>query len=132
MQLAHKHASDARSVTLLKEEVVAEDIADIVALDRHTVSKMVQSDRDKLLMLEEELHKRVIGQDNAIEAVANAVADQGQAYRMKSSHRFFLFGFNWCWKNRIGSQLAEFLFNDAQAMIRIDMSEYMEKHSVSR
>ena len=74
MQLAHGHAQRLQEGTTLLKEVVAEDIADIVA--RWTgipVSKMVQSDRDKLLMLEEELHKRVIGQDNAIVAVANAV-----------------------------------------------------------
>ena len=85
LQQAHEHAHQMQEgVTLLKEEVVAEDIADIVA--RWTgipVSKMVQSDREKLLMLEEELHKRVIGQDNAIEAVSNAVRRSKQACKMK-------------------------------------------------
>ena len=136
MQLAHEHAQRLQEgTTLLKEEVVAEDIADIVA--RWTgipVSKMVQSDRDKLLMLEEELHKRVIGQDNAIEAVANAVrrSRAGLQDENRPIGSFFFLGSTGVGKTELARTLAEFLFNDVQAMIRIDMSEYMEKHSVSR
>ena len=136
LQLAHKHAQRLQeATTLLKEEVVAEDIADIVA--RWTgipVSKMVQSDRDKLLMLEEELHKRVIGQDNAIVAVANAVrrSRAGLQDENRPIGSFFFLGSTGVGKTELARTLAEFLFNDAQAMIRIDMSEYMEKHSVSR
>lgn len=136
LQLAHEHAQQLQEgTTLLKEEVVAEDIADIVA--RWTgipVSKMVQSDRDKLLMLEEELHKRVIGQDNAIEAVANAVrrSRAGLQDENRPIGSFFFLGSTGVGKTELARTLAEFLFNDAQAMIRIDMSEYMEKHSVSR
>jgi ATP-dependent Clp protease ATP-binding subunit ClpB len=136
LQLAHEHAQRLQEgTTLLKEEVVAEDIADIVA--RWTgipVSKMVQSDREKLLMLEEELHKRVIGQDNAIEAVANAVrrSRAGLQDEDRPIGSFFFLGSTGVGKTELARTLAEFLFNDAQAMIRIDMSEYMEKHSVSR
>jgi ATP-dependent Clp protease ATP-binding subunit ClpB len=136
LQQAHEHAHQMQEgVTLLKEEVVAEDIADIVA--RWTgipVSKMVQSDREKLLMLEDELHKRVIGQDNAIEAVANAVrrSRAGLQDEDRPIGSFFFLGSTGVGKTELARSLAEFLFNDAQAMIRIDMSEYMEKHSVSR
>ena len=136
LQLAHEHAQRLQEgTTLLKEEVVAEDIADIVA--RWTgipVSKMVQSDREKLLMLEEELHKRVIGQENAIEAVANAVrrSRAGLQDEDRPIGSFFFLGSTGVGKTELARTLAEFLFNDTQAMIRIDMSEYMEKHSVSR
>ena len=121
--------------SLLKEEVQADDIADIVA--RWTgipVAKMVQSDRQKLLLLEEELHKRVIGQQNAIEAVANAVrrSRAGLQDQDRPIGSFFFLGSTGVGKTELARTLAEFLFNDPQAMIRIDMSEYMEKHSVSR
>jgi len=120
---------------LLKEEVDAEDIADIVA--RWTgipVTKMLQSERQKLLMLEEELHKRVIGQDQAIEAVSNAVrrSRAGLQDEQRPIGSFFFLGSTGVGKTELARSLAEFLFNDEQAMIRIDMSEYMEKHSVSR
>lgn len=121
--------------SLLKEEVDAEDIADIVA--RWTgvpVKKMLQSERQKLLLLEEELHKRVIGQDNAIEAVANAVrrSRAGLQDEDRPIGSFFFLGSTGVGKTELARTLAEFLFNDSSAMIRIDMSEYMEKHSVSR
>jgi ATP-dependent Clp protease ATP-binding subunit ClpB len=120
---------------LLKEEVDAEDIADIVA--RWTgipVKKMLQSDRQKLLMLEEELHKRVIGQDIAIGAVSHAVrrSRAGLQDEEKPIGSFFFLGSTGVGKTELARTLAEFLFNDQNAMIRIDMSEYMEKHSVSR
>jgi ATP-dependent Clp protease ATP-binding subunit ClpB len=121
--------------SLLKEEVDAEDIADIVA--RWTgvpVKKMLQSERQKLLLLEEELHKRVIGQDNAIEAVANAVrrSRAGLQDEDRPIGSFFFLGSTGVGKTELARTLAEFLFNDSSSMIRIDMSEYMEKHSVSR
>ncbi|MTI86739.1 MAG: ATP-dependent chaperone ClpB [Balneolaceae bacterium] len=120
---------------LLKEEVDAEEIADIVA--RWTgipVRKMMQSERKKLLLLEEELHKRVIGQEKAIEAVSNAVrrSRAGLQDEARPIGSFFFLGSTGVGKTELARSLAEFLFNDEQAMIRIDMSEYMEKHSVSR
>jgi ATP-dependent Clp protease ATP-binding subunit ClpB len=121
--------------SLLKEEVDAEDIADIVA--RWTgipVRKMLQSERKKLLHLEDELHKRVIGQDKAIEAVSDAVrrSRAGLQDEQKPIGSFFFLGSTGVGKTELARSLADFLFNDEQAMIRIDMSEYMEKHSVSR
>ena len=121
--------------SMLKEEVDAEDIADIVA--RWTgipVKRMLQSERQKLLLLEEELHKRVIGQDQAIEAVANAVrrSRAGLQDEERPIGSFFFLGSTGVGKTELARTLAEFLFNDPNAMIRIDMSEYMEKHSVSR
>jgi len=121
--------------SLLKEEVDAEDIADIVA--RWTgipVRKMLQSERKKLLFLEEELHKRVIGQDKAIEAVANAVrrSRAGLQDEQRPIGSFFFLGSTGVGKTELARSLADFLFNNENAMIRIDMSEYMEKHSVSR
>ncbi|SMO42322.1 ATP-dependent chaperone ClpB [Gracilimonas mengyeensis] len=121
--------------SLLKEEVDAEDIADIVA--RWTgipVRKMLQSERKKLLHLEEELHKRVVGQDKAIEAISDAVrrSRAGLQDEQKPIGSFFFLGSTGVGKTELARSLADFLFNDEQAMIRIDMSEYMEKHSVSR
>lgn len=121
--------------SLLKEEVDAEDIADIVA--RWTgipVKKMLQSERNKLLLLEEELHKRVIGQDKAIEAVSDAVrrSRAGLQDEQRPIGSFFFLGSTGVGKTELARSLADFLFNDEHAMIRIDMSEYMEKHSVSR
>ena len=121
--------------SLLKEEVDAEDIAEIVA--RWTgipVTRMMQSERQKLLLLEEELHKRVIGQDKAIEAVANAVrrSRAGLQDVDKPIGSFFFLGSTGVGKTELARTLAEYLFNDSNALIRIDMSEYMEKHSVSR
>jgi ATP-dependent Clp protease ATP-binding subunit ClpB len=121
--------------SLLKEEVDTEDIAEIVA--RWTgipVTRMMQSERQKLLLLEEELHKRLIGQDKAIEAVANAVrrSRAGLQDVDKPIGSFFFLGSTGVGKTELARTLAEYLFNDSNALIRIDMSEYMEKHSVSR
>lgn len=123
------------SKALLKEEIDAEDIADIVA--RWTgipVKKMLQSERQKLLLLEDELHKRVIGQDAAIEAVSDAVrrSRAGLQDEDRPIGSFFFLGSTGVGKTELARTLAEFLFNDQNAMVRIDMSEYMEKHSVSR
>ncbi|MDX1590322.1 MAG: ATP-dependent chaperone ClpB [Balneolaceae bacterium] len=121
--------------SLLKEQVEAEDIADIVS--RWTgipVSKMLSSERQKLLMLEDELHKRVIGQDQAIAAVSDAVrrARAGLQDEQRPIGSFMFLGSTGVGKTELARSLADFLFNDEDAMIRIDMSEYMEKHSVSR
>ena len=120
---------------MLKEEVEAEEIADIVS--RWTgvpVRKMLQSERQKLVMLEEELHKRVIGQDAAIEAVSNAVrrARAGLQDENRPIGSFFFLGSTGVGKTELARSLADFLFDDEHAMVRIDMSEYMERHSVSR
>jgi len=121
--------------SLLKEQVEAEEIADIVS--RWTgipVTKMLSSERKKLLMLEEVLHKRVIGQDQAIEAVSDAVrrSRAGLQDENRPIGSFMFLGSTGVGKTELARSLADFLFNDEDAMIRIDMSEYMEKHSVSR
>jgi ATP-dependent Clp protease ATP-binding subunit ClpB len=120
---------------MIKEEVDAEDIADVVS--RWTgipVSKMLQSEKDKLLHLEEELHKRVIGQDEAIEAVADAVrrSRAGLQDPRRPIGSFIFLGTTGVGKTELAKALAEFLFDDEAMMTRIDMSEYQEKHSVSR
>ena len=120
---------------MIKEEVTAEDIADVVS--RWTgipVSKMLQSERDKLLHLEDELHKRVIGQDEAIEAVADAVR-RGRAGLQDPKRpigSFIFLGTTGVGKTELAKALAEYLFDDESLMTRIDMSEYQEKHTVSR
>jgi ATP-dependent Clp protease ATP-binding subunit ClpB len=121
--------------SLLKEQVEAEEIADIVSKwTGIPVKKMLSSERQKLLMLEEELHKRVIGQDQAIEAVSDAVrrARAGLQDENRPIGSFMFLGSTGVGKTELARSLADFLFNDEDAMIRIDMSEYMEKHSVSR
>jgi ATP-dependent Clp protease ATP-binding subunit ClpB len=121
--------------SLLKEQVEAEEIAEIVS--RWTgipVTKMLSSERQKLLQLEGELHKRVIGQDQAIEAVSDAVrrSRAGLQDEQRPIGSFMFLGSTGVGKTELARSLAEFLFDDEDAMIRIDMSEYMEKHSVSR
>ena len=121
--------------SLLKEQVEAEEIADIVSKwTGIPVKKMLSSERQKLLKLEEELHKRVIGQDQAIEAVSDAVrrARAGLQDENRPIGSFMFLGSTGVGKTELARTLADFLFNDEDAMIRIDMSEYMEKHSVSR
>ncbi|HIY89281.1 MAG TPA: ATP-dependent chaperone ClpB [Candidatus Bacteroides pullicola] len=120
---------------MIKEEVDAEDIADVVS--RWTgipVSKMLQSEREKLLHLEDELHKRVIGQDEAIEAVADAVrrSRAGLQDPKRPIGSFLFLGTTGVGKTELAKALAEFLFDDESMMTRIDMSEYQEKHTVSR
>ncbi|GAA5522859.1 ATP-dependent chaperone ClpB [Aliifodinibius salicampi] len=120
---------------MLKEEVEYEDIADIVS--RWTgipVRKMLQSEREKLVHLEEELHKRVVGQDPAVETVSNAVrrSRAGLQDAQRPIGSFFFLGSTGVGKTELARSLANFLFNDEDAMVRIDMSEYMERHSVSR
>lgn len=120
---------------LIKEEVDADDIADVVS--RWTgipVSKMVQSERTKLLLLEDELHKRVVGQDAAISAVADAVrrSRAGLSDPKRPIGSFIFLGTTGVGKTELAKALADYLFDDENMMTRIDMSEYQEKHSVSR
>ncbi len=120
---------------LIKEEVDADDIADVVS--RWTgipVSKMVQSEKEKLLHLEEELHKRVIGQNEAITAIADAVrrSRAGLNDPKRPIGSFIFLGTTGVGKTELAKALAEYLFDDENMMTRIDMSEYQEKHSVSR
>ncbi len=120
---------------MLKEEVTDEDIADIVS--RWTgipVSKMLQSERSKLMTMEEVLHKRVVGQDQAIEAVSHAVrrSRAGLQDEQRPIGSFIFMGSTGVGKTELARSLADYLFDDENAMVRIDMSEYMESHSVSR
>jgi ATP-dependent Clp protease ATP-binding subunit ClpB len=120
---------------LLKEEVDAEDIAESVAKATGIpVNKMLQSEKDKLLNLEDELHKRVIGQDEAIEAIADAVrrSSAGLHDPKKPLGSFIFLGTTGVGKTELAKALADYLFDDDSMMTRIDMSEYQEKHSVSR
>jgi len=120
---------------MLKEEVDAEDIAEVVAKwTGIPVSRMLESERSKLLRLEDELHKRVVGQDEAVSAVANAIrrARTGMQDADRPVGSFIFLGTTGVGKTELARALAEFLFDDEHAMIRIDMSEYMEKFSVSR
>ena len=120
---------------MLKEEVDAEDVAEVVAKwTGIPVTKMLESERAKLLRLEDELHKRVVGQDDAISAVANAIrrSKAGLQDSSKPIGSFIFIGTTGVGKTELARALAEFLFADEHAMIRIDMSEYMEKFSVSR
>jgi len=121
--------------TLIKEEVTYEDIADVVAKWTGVpVTKMIQSDREKLLNLEAELHKRVVGQEEAIEAISDAVrrSRSGLQDPKKPIGSFLFLGTTGVGKTELAKALAEYLFDDENAMTRIDMSEYSERHSVSR
>ena len=129
--LRHQQGDSA----MIKEEVTAEDIADVVS--RWTgipVSKMMQSEREKLLFLEDELHKRVIGQDEAIQAVSDAVrrSRAGLQDPKRPIGSFIFLGTTGVGKTELAKALAEYLFDDESLMTRIDMSEYQEKHTVSR
>ena len=120
---------------LLKEQVDEEDIAEIVSRWTHIpVSKLVQGEREKLLALPEKLHERVVGQDEAVDAVADSVlrARAGLKDPKRPIASFIFLGPTGVGKTELAKALAEDLFDDERAMIRIDMSEYMEKHSVSR
>ena len=130
-ELKHMQGDNA----MIKEEVTAEDIADVVS--RWTgipVSKMMQSEREKLLFLEDELHKRVVGQDEAIQAVADAVrrSRAGLQDPKRPIGSFIFLGTTGVGKTELAKALAEYLFDDESLMTRIDMSEYQEKHTVSR
>ena len=127
--------NNADGEKLVREEVTADDIAEVVS--RWTgipVSRMMQSEREKLLHLEEELHKRVIGQDEAIRAVSDAVrrSRAGLQDPKRPIASFIFMGTTGVGKTELAKALAEYLFNDETMMTRIDMSEYQEKHTVSR
>jgi len=124
-----------RKKTLLREEVTEEDIAEVVSSWTHIpVSRLQEGEREKLVKLEEHLHQRVVGQDEAIKAVANAVrrARAGLQDPNRPLGSFIFLGPTGVGKTELSRALAEFLFDDENAMIRIDMSEYMEKHAVAR
>ena len=124
-----------QETALIKEEVTAEDIAEIVAKwTGIPVQKMLQSDREKLLHLEAELHKRVIGQDEAIQAVSDAVrrSRAGLQDSKRPIGTFLFLGTTGVGKTELAKALAEYLFDDEGAITRIDMSEYQERHAVSR
>ncbi|MEI6508840.1 MAG: ATP-dependent chaperone ClpB [Bacteroidota bacterium] len=120
---------------MVKEEVTSEDIADVVS--RWTgvpVTRMLQSEREKLLHLEDELHKRVVGQEEAIAAISDAIrrSRAGLSDPKKPIGSFIFLGTTGVGKTELAKALAEFLFNQENALVRIDMSEYQEKHTVSR
>jgi len=120
---------------LLKEEVTAEDVAEIVSKwTGIPVSKLVETEKEKLVHMEERLKQRVVGQDEAVKAVSNAIrrARAGLQDKNRPLATFIFTGSTGIGKTELAKALAEFLFNDENALIRIDMSEYMEKHSVSR
>ncbi len=130
-----KELKEIKGQSLIKEEVDSEDIAEVVA--RWTgipVTRMLQSERDKLLHLEEELHKRVVGQDEAIRAVADAVrrSRAGLQDEKRPIGSFIFLGTTGVGKTELAKALAEYLFDDENMMTRIDMSEYQEKFSVTR
>ena len=132
---AIKASASAQSNHLLREEVTADDIAEVVS--RWTgipVKKMLQSDKDKLLHLEDELHKRVVGQNEAIEAVSNAVrrSRAGLQDPKRPIASFIFLGTTGVGKTELAKALADYLFNDEKMITRIDMSEYQEKFSVTR
>ncbi|MGX1024041.1 ATP-dependent chaperone ClpB [Psychroflexus sp. MBR-150] len=126
---------NAGADTLIKEEVTYEDVAEVVAKwTGIPVTKMLQTEREKLLKLEDELHKRVVGQDEAIAAVSDAVrrSRAGLQDEKKPLGSFLFLGTTGVGKTELAKALAEYLFDDENAMTRIDMSEYQERHAVSR
>ncbi len=130
-----KEVADNQENAIIKEEVTREDIAEVVAKwTGIPITKMLQGDREKLLHLESELHKRVVGQDEAIVAVADAVrrSRAGLQSSNKPIGSFLFLGTTGVGKTELAKALADYLFDDESAMTRIDMSEYQERHSVSR
>ncbi|HZR04599.1 MAG TPA: ATP-dependent chaperone ClpB [Candidatus Udaeobacter sp.] len=128
-------AAKSKKPTLLREEVTEEDIAEVVSSWTHIpVSRLQEGEREKLVKLEEHLHLRVVGQDEAIKAVSNAVrrARAGLQDPNRPLGSFIFLGPTGVGKTELSRALAEFLFDDENAMVRIDMSEYMEKHTVAR
>ncbi|MFT6815083.1 MAG: ATP-dependent Clp protease ATP-binding subunit ClpB [Sphingobacteriales bacterium] len=134
-KIKQKLAAKAGNTRFLKEEVTADDIADVVS--RWTgipVSKMLEGEKSKLLRLEDELHKRVVGQDQAITAISDAIRRNraGLSDAKKPIGSFIFLGTTGVGKTELAKTIATFLFSDENAMTRIDMSEYQERHSVSR
>ncbi|MDO1500276.1 ATP-dependent chaperone ClpB [Winogradskyella maritima] len=135
LEALQKTLAEQQDTALIKEEVTYEDIADVVAKwTGIPVTKMIQSEREKLLKLEDELHKRVVGQEEAIEAVSDAVrrSRAGLQNPQKPIGSFLFLGTTGVGKTELAKALAEYLFDDENAMTRIDMSEYQERHAVSR
>ncbi|MEY2539228.1 MAG: ATP-dependent Clp protease ATP-binding subunit ClpB [Verrucomicrobiota bacterium] len=134
-RLAELQAKSAQGRRILREEVTEEDIAEVVSSWTHIpVSRLQEGERQKLIRLEEHLHLRVVDQEEAIKAVSNAVrrARAGLQDENRPIGSFIFLGPTGVGKTELSRALAEFLFDDEHAMIRIDMSEYMEKHTVSR
>ncbi len=134
-QMEQQLAENQNGHSLIKEEVTREDIAEVVAKwTGIPVMKMLQGEREKLLNLEDELHKRVVGQEEAIEAVSDAVrrSRAGLQDQKKPIGSFLFLGTTGVGKTELAKALASYLFDDENAMTRIDMSEYQERHSVSR
>lgn len=134
-QLAAAQSTDTSEMTLLRNRVTEEEIAEVVSKwTGIPVSKMMEGERAKLLALEEELHKQVIGQDEAVRAVSNAIrrSRAGLADPGRPNGSFLFLGPTGVGKTELCKTLARFLFDTEDALIRIDMSEFMEKHSVSR
>lgn len=130
-----EHELQEKKKALLKQEVVEQDIAEIVATWTHVpVSKLMESEMEKFVHMEERIHQRVIGQDEAVRAVADSVrrARAGLQDPNRPLGSFLFLGPTGVGKTELARALAEFLFDDEQSMVRIDMSEYMEKHTVSR
>ncbi|SJN19937.1 ATP-dependent chaperone ClpB [Psychrobacter sp. JB385] len=130
-----EQTGEGNGVKLLRNKVTDNEIAEVVAAATGIpVSKMMQGERDKMLAMEEKLHERVIGQDEAVEAVANAVrrSRAGLSDPNRPSGSFLFLGPTGVGKTELTKSLANFLFDSEDAIVRIDMSEYMEKHSVSR
>ncbi len=135
LEILQKELVAHEETALIKEEVTSEDIAEVVAKwTGIPVTKMLQSEREKLLYLEQELHKRVVGQEEAIIAVSDAVrrSRAGLQDQRKPIGSFLFLGTTGIGKTELAKALAEYLFDDENAMTRIDMSEYQERHSVSR
>ena len=134
-QLATAQETEAKGFKLLQQRVTAEEIAEVVS--RWTgipVSKMLEGERDKLLRMEDSLHHRVVGQDEAVRAVADAIrrSRAGLSDPHRPNGSFLFLGPTGVGKTELCKALAEFLFDSTEALVRIDMSEFMEKHSVSR
>src|SRR5450432_2586333 len=134
-QLHAAQETETRGFKLLQQQVTAEEIAEVVS--RWTgipVSKMLEGERDKLLRMEDALHQRVVGQDEAVHAVADAIrrSRAGLSDPNRPNGSFMFLGPTGVGKTELCKALAEFLFDSTEAMVRIDMSEFMEKHSVSR
>jgi len=134
-QLHAAQETEAKGFTLLQQRVTAEEIAEVVS--RWTgipVSKMLEGEREKLLRMEDALHQRVVGQDEAVHAVADAIrrSRAGLSDPNRPNGSFLFLGPTGVGKTELCKALAEFLFDSTEAMVRIDMSEFMEKHSVSR
>jgi ATP-dependent Clp protease ATP-binding subunit ClpB len=134
-ELETQLAKNDEGTSMIKEEVTREDIAEVVAKwTGIPVTKMLQSDREKLLTLEDQLHKRVVGQHEAIIAVSDAIrrSRAGLQDEKKPIGSFLFLGTTGVGKTELAKALAEYLFDDENAMTRIDMSEYQERHSISR